>query len=170
MALEGTYRGGVVVLDPGSLPIPDGTRVEVAPRTGMEPLINKTPGVCGGDARIGNWRIGVWLLEEARRGGVTDAELMTWYPGVTAAELAAAWEYARRNPAEIEHALWFNTDSFAHVEDAAPPLWVLARGKALGIPDADILEAFTPPADPGRLAAAWAAYQADPALLTRRDR
>jgi hypothetical protein len=48
MCLEGAIQNGVVVLDPGSPPLADGTRVEVAPRTGMEPLIRKTPGVCGG--------------------------------------------------------------------------------------------------------------------------
>src|SRR5438552_8140934 len=57
MSLEGTVRNGVIVLDPGGPPLADGTRVEVAPRTGMEPLIRKTPGVIGGDACIGNRRI-----------------------------------------------------------------------------------------------------------------
>lgn len=48
MSLEGTVQNGVIVLDPGGPPLAEGTRVEVAPRTGMEPLIRKTPGVCGG--------------------------------------------------------------------------------------------------------------------------
>src|SRR5438874_2468351 len=89
MRLEGTVRNGVIVLDPGGPPLADGTRVEVAPRTGMEPLIRKTPGVIGGDACVGNRRIAVWMLVEARNVGITDEQLLTDYdPPLTRAELA----------------------------------------------------------------------------------
>lgn len=102
MSLEGTVQNGVIVLDPGSPPLPDGTRVEVAPRTGMEPLIRKTPGVCGGRACIGNRRIAVWMLVEARGVGVSDDRLLADYdPPLTPADLDAAWEYAAAHPEEI---------------------------------------------------------------------
>src|SRR5213082_1671486 len=92
MILEGTVQNGVIVLDPGAPPLADGTRVEVAPRTGMEPLIRKTPGVIGGDACIGNRRIAVWMLVEARDAGTSDAQLHADYdPPLTRAELDAAW-------------------------------------------------------------------------------
>jgi uncharacterized protein (DUF433 family) len=105
MSLEGTVQDGVIVLDPGSPPLAEGTRVEVAPRTGMEPLINKLPGVCGGDAIIGLWRIPVWLLENARRGGASVGELLEWYPGITQAQVEAAFRYATDNTHEIEQAI-----------------------------------------------------------------
>ena len=106
MSLEGTVRNGVIVLDPGGPPLADGTRVEVAPRTGMEPLIRKTPGVIGGDACVGNRRIAVWMLVEARNVGVSDEQLLTDYdPPLTRAELDAAWRYAAAYPAEIAQAL-----------------------------------------------------------------
>ncbi len=107
MSLEGTVQNGVIVLDAGSPPLADGTRVEVAPRTGMEPLIRKTPGVCGGDAIVGLRRLPVWSLVAYRDDGVPDAELLTYFctTPLTHEELAAAWEYARRNPDEIVQAI-----------------------------------------------------------------
>ena len=106
MSLEGTVQNGVIVLDPDSPPLADGTRVEVAPRTGMEPLIRKTPGVIGGDACVGNRRIAVWMLVEARNVGISDGQLLTDYePPLTRAELDAAWRYAAAHPAEIAQAI-----------------------------------------------------------------
>jgi uncharacterized protein (DUF433 family) len=43
-----------------------------------------------------------------QRQGVTDADLMENYPGLTSADLAAAWEYARLHPDEIEEAIAAN--------------------------------------------------------------
>ena len=102
MSLEGTVMNGVIVLDPGSPPLADGTRVQVAPRTGMEPLINKTPGVCGGRACVGMRRMPVWGLVEYRNLGGTDEQIMTQYdPPLTRAELDAAWRYAESHQDEI---------------------------------------------------------------------
>lgn len=106
MSLEGTFQNGVVVLDPGSPPLADGTRVEIAPRMGIEPWIRKTPGVCGGDACIGQRRIAVWMLVEAKSLGITDEQLLTDYdPPLTRAELDAAWRYAAAHPDEIAEAI-----------------------------------------------------------------
>ena len=46
-----------------------------------EAFVRKTPGVCGGDACVGNTRIMVWLLVGYRKQGVTDAQLLQYYPG-----------------------------------------------------------------------------------------
>jgi len=70
--------------------------------------IERTPGVCGGEACIGKTRIAVWMLEEARRQGVSDAELLQDYPALSAADLAAAWAYVEAHPAEIESAIQAN--------------------------------------------------------------
>lgn len=102
MSLEGTVQNGVIVPDPGGPPLPDGTRVEFAPRTGMEPLIRKTPGVCGGRACVGNRRLPVWGLVEYRNLGATDEQLLAQYDlPLTRAELDAAWRYAALHPDEI---------------------------------------------------------------------
>jgi uncharacterized protein (DUF433 family) len=70
-----------------------------------EALIQKTPGVCGGDACVGNTRIMVWLLVAQKRGGLSDEEILAGYPTLTPADLAAAWEYYRRHPQEIDEAI-----------------------------------------------------------------
>ncbi len=106
--------------------------------------VQKTPGVLGGDARIGQTRIPVWLLVLARKRGQTDAQLLDAYPPLTAADLDAAWDYYREHPVEIEQAIWFN-DTAADVPDGqAPPAWVIVAGRLLGLTDAEIQSAFEP--------------------------
>jgi len=69
-------------------------------------VIRKTPGVIGGDACIGDRRIAVWMLVQARRLGVSDDQLLQDYePPLTQAELDAAWDYYEKNREEIEQAI-----------------------------------------------------------------
>ncbi|MBD6620989.1 DUF433 domain-containing protein [Komarekiella sp. 'clone 1'] len=67
--------------------------------------IEKTPRVCGGEARIAKTRIPVWVLVESRCLGYSDADLLTSYPTITATDLANAWVYAEAHPDEIESAI-----------------------------------------------------------------
>jgi uncharacterized protein (DUF433 family) len=69
-----------------------------------EPLIRKTPDVCGGDACIGNSRIMVWLLVSFKKQGMTEEELLENYPTLTRADLEAAWAYNELHPQEIQEA------------------------------------------------------------------
>ncbi len=64
--------------------------------------IEKSKGVCGGNARISGTRIPVWGLENARRLGLSVKEILRRYPAVSRDGLLAAWEYAAMHPAEIE--------------------------------------------------------------------
>ena len=64
-------------------------------------LIRKTPGVAGGSACVRDTRIAVWTLWRLRELGRTDAQLLEDYPSLTPQDLAAAWDYARRNADEI---------------------------------------------------------------------
>ena len=70
--------------------------------TGETADIEKTPNVMGGSACIRQTRIPVWMLENARRQGVSEAELLLNYPVLTAKDLANAWDYVSLNPDEIE--------------------------------------------------------------------
>ncbi len=70
--------------------------------------IERTIGVCGGDARIAKTRIPIWVLVEARRLGYSDADLLTSYPTLTAIDLANAWAYTEFHPEEIELAIQRN--------------------------------------------------------------
>lgn len=135
--------------------------------TGTEPPIQKMPNVCGGKACIRNTRIPVWLVILSRRLGRTDTGQLDDYPGLSQADLDAAWDYYRDNPIEIEQAIWLN-DTAANIPDGvAPPAWVLVSGQLLGLSDDEIREAFEPPLAPDAIAVAWASYRADPAGLGR---
>lgn len=65
------------------------------------PCIESTPGVCGGAARIVRTRIPVWVLEQARRLGTNEAELLRAYPTLRAEDLTNAWAYVRSHREEI---------------------------------------------------------------------
>ncbi|MBI3965714.1 MAG: DUF433 domain-containing protein [Chloroflexi bacterium] len=72
------------------------------------PGIESTPGVSGGEPSIVRTRIPVWALEQARRLGATEADLLQSYPGLRAEDLVNAWAYARANPAEIDEQIRSN--------------------------------------------------------------
>lgn len=65
------------------------------------PGIESRPGVCGGEPCIVRTRIPVWMLEQARRLGVSEAELLRSYPTLRAEDLANAWAYVRSHRDEI---------------------------------------------------------------------
>lgn len=168
MALEGTVQNGVVVLDPGGPPLANGTRVEVAPRTGMEPLIRKTPGLCGGRACVGSRRIAVWMLVLSRDLGASDEQLLSNYtPPLTPAELDAAWRYYREHPLEIERDIWWNDTVENGRQDGSVPA-VVVEGKLLGLSDAEVGEAFEPPLSAEQVVAAWTEYHRNPTPFARR--
>ena len=66
------------------------------------PGIESQPGVCGGEPRIVRTRIPVWLLEQARRLGASEADLLRCYPTLRAEDLANAWAYVDGHQDEIE--------------------------------------------------------------------
>ncbi|MBF2017806.1 MAG: DUF433 domain-containing protein [Richelia sp. RM2_1_2] len=67
--------------------------------------IQITPGVCGGQARIRNTRIPVWTLVAYRKLGAPDEELLANYPGLTEADLSAAWDYYEQNREQVDRAI-----------------------------------------------------------------
>ena len=72
--------------------------------------ITKTPGVCGGEACIAGTRVAVWLLVEARRLGISEAQLLDDYPHITAANLVNAWAYADAHREEVEATIRANIE------------------------------------------------------------
>ena len=73
--------------------------------------VEKTPGVCGGDARIRKTRITVAGLVERRAHGLSDAEILDRLPGLTEADLSAAWGYYERHRDEIDEAVRENAEA-----------------------------------------------------------
>lgn len=75
------------------------------------PGIEKTSSVCGGSACIAGARIPVWGLEEARRQGATEAQLLLNYTALRAEDLARAWAYVEAHPDEIEQEIRENAEA-----------------------------------------------------------
>ena len=75
------------------------------------PGIESHPGVCGGEACIARTRIPIWVLERARKLGVSEADLLRSYPTLAAMDLANAWSYVRSHHAEIEQAILNNEEA-----------------------------------------------------------
>jgi uncharacterized protein (DUF433 family) len=66
------------------------------------PGIESTPGVQGGDPCIVRTRIPIWVLEQYRRLGMSESELLANYPSLRAEDLVNAWAYVRAHRDEID--------------------------------------------------------------------
>lgn len=73
--------------------------------------VQKTPGVCGGDACIRNTRITIRGLVRYRQLGLSDQRILDAIQGLTADDIAAAWDYYAAHPAEIEEAIRLNEEA-----------------------------------------------------------
>ncbi len=81
------------------------------PNTESKTWIQKTVGVCGGDACIRNTRYTVAGLVEWRRLGLTDDEILEQHALLTQSDLDAAWEHFREHPNEIEQVITDDEDA-----------------------------------------------------------
>ena len=69
-------------------------------------FIEKTPNVCGGQARVRDTRIPVWSLVAAQQLGATNEELRSYFVApLTAADIDAAWEYEEQHAEEISQVI-----------------------------------------------------------------
>jgi len=68
----------------------------------MQDLYYALADVCGGETYIVQTRIPVWVLEQARRLGASDQELLRSYPMLRAEDLNDMWSYVRTHRIEIE--------------------------------------------------------------------
>jgi uncharacterized protein (DUF433 family) len=75
------------------------------------PGIESTPGVCGGEPCIVRTRIPVWVLEQMRRQGVGEAEILKSYTTLRAEDLANAWSYVRAHREQIEQQIRENEEA-----------------------------------------------------------
>ena len=70
--------------------------------------IDKTSGVCGGDACIRHTRIPVWALVQLRQLGTDEVDLLRTYPTLTAEDLVNAWSYYQSYTEEIDQQIAAN--------------------------------------------------------------
>ncbi len=70
--------------------------------SGSWPGVESLPGVCGGEPCIVRTRIPVWVLEQARRLGQAEADILRSYPTLRAQDLVNAWGYVLAHREEID--------------------------------------------------------------------
>lgn len=75
------------------------------------PGIEKTPGVCGGDARVAGSRLTVWVLAQMRDLGMSDGAILANYPTLSPDGLRAAWAYTAAHRGEIADAIRANEEA-----------------------------------------------------------
>jgi uncharacterized protein (DUF433 family) len=80
----------------------------VSDLTGIFTGIEKTSGVCGGDACIAGSRIPVWSLVNSKQLGMSDGQILDAYPTLSREDLHHAWNYYRANKAEIDELIMEN--------------------------------------------------------------
>ena len=74
------------------------------------PGVDRSAGVCGGASCLVRTRIPVWVLEQARRLGSSEAEILRAYPSLRAEDLVNAWGYVRSHGDEIDREILENED------------------------------------------------------------
>lgn len=67
--------------------------------------VQKTPGICGGHARIRSTRIPVWPLISLQQQGADDEELLRNFPSLTPFDLNVAWAYYASHTEGIDSAI-----------------------------------------------------------------
>src|SRR5436190_21599683 len=75
------------------------------------PGIESHPGICGGVPCIVRTRIPVWVLEQSRRLGISEADLLRSYPSLRAEDLANAWGYVRSHREDIDRQIRENEEA-----------------------------------------------------------
>ena len=58
--------------------------------------------ICGGESCIAGTRIPIWVLEQARKLGASEAEILRSYPSLKAIDLVNAWTYISSHYNEVE--------------------------------------------------------------------
>ncbi len=75
------------------------------------PGIESRENVLGGEPCVVRTRIPVWVLQQARRHGASDAEILQAYPTLRGEDLANAWGYVRGHSEEIDRQIKENDEA-----------------------------------------------------------
>jgi uncharacterized protein (DUF433 family) len=73
--------------------------------------IESTPEVCGGEPGIAGTRIPVWTLENYRRLGLSEAQILGAFPSLRATDLVNAWSFVASHLDEIEQQIRDNEEA-----------------------------------------------------------
>lgn len=88
-------------------------RWRLAVLTDRPPLVNETPGVCGGYPCVGDTRIPVRLLVEAFRQTPDERAVVRAYPQLTPEQIRGAFAYYVQNPVRVDEDIERNKRTLA---------------------------------------------------------
>jgi uncharacterized protein (DUF433 family) len=109
VVIDVLFENGVFrPVEPVSLP--EGSRAQVITTSADAPVVVRTPGVCGGRARIAGTRITVWGLVRHGQLGLTDDAILEATPGLSREQLEAALLYGAEHAEEIARDLADNEE------------------------------------------------------------
>lgn len=77
----------------------------------VQPGIESRPDVCGGEGCVVRTRIPVWLLQQMRQSGLSEAAILANYPTLRAEDLANAWSFVRNHTHKIEQQIRENEEA-----------------------------------------------------------
>ena len=75
------------------------------------PGIESIQEVCGGEPCIVRTRIPVWVLVQARKLGMSEADILRSYPSLRAEDLVNVWAYFRAHREEIQQHIRENEEA-----------------------------------------------------------
>ena len=102
----------------------------------LSDFIVKTPGICGGRARIAGTRIKVkHVYTWVERMGMTPAQIIVEYPHLTMAQVHAALAYYWSHPDEIFQEIEEEAKRVAELKSQAEPSQIQERLAELNAPD-----------------------------------
>ena len=80
------------------------------------PIVQETPGICGGYPCIGDTRVPVRLIVELTRDGLSIDDLLAVYPALTREQLLGALEYYAAHPARVDEDIRTNATALAELQ------------------------------------------------------
>jgi len=83
----------------------------------LDAMIDMTPGICGGRARLAGTRVPVHRVIRYYRLGYSAEEMLDLLPSLTLAQIHGALAYALTNPQETEQALRLEDEEAARLAE-----------------------------------------------------
>ena len=86
------------------------------PQNTEHPHMDRVPGVCGGEPKVKETRIPVWIIAGWHCMGMSMDEIMVMYPQLNAAQVFDALSYYYDHKAEVDEVRYQNSEEYWQAE------------------------------------------------------